>query len=152
MVYSMNEPVQLAKAGVALDVLEVSNVSNLASVGLITSDNLINTNPELVQKMVRAIQRGIRDTIANPDAAFDSTIKVAPDAKGSDPDLSRQVLKETVKFMVSDTVKGQPFGYTDPKLWASSEQFLLDTKLIRTPVDPTAAYTNQFIKDTEGKY
>lgn len=152
MVYSMNEPVQLAKAGVALDVLEVSSVSNLASVGLITSDSTISSNPELVQKMVRAIQRGLRDTIANPDAAFDSTVKVAPDAKGSDPDLQRQVLKETVKFMVSDSVKGQPYGYTDPKLWTSSAQFLLDTKLIRNPVDPASAFTNDFIKADVGKY
>lgn len=152
MVYSMNEPVQLAKAGVALDVLEVSSVTNLASVGLITSDALISSNPELVLKMVRAVQRGIRDTLANPDAAFDSTIKVAPDAKGTDSDLQRQVLKETVKFMTSDMVKGQPYGYTAPKLWVSSQQFLLDTKLIRTQVDPLTAYTNDFIKADEGKY
>jgi NitT/TauT family transport system substrate-binding protein len=152
MVYSMNEPVQLAKAGIAVDVIEVSSVTNLASVGLITSDSLISSNPQLVQKMVRAIQLGIRDTIANPDAAFDSTIKVAPDAKGTDADLSKQVLKETVKFMTSDTVKGQPYGYSDPKLWETSAQFLLDTKLIRTKVDPATAFTNDFIKPDQGKY
>lgn len=152
MVYSMNEPVQLAKAGVALDVIEVSSVSNLASVGLITSDSLISSNPELVQKMVRAVQKGLRDTIANPDAAYDSSVKITPDAKGSDADLTRQVLKETVKFMTSDTVKGQPYGYTDPKLWTTSQQFLLDTKLIRTQVDPVTTYTNDFIKADEGKY
>ncbi len=152
MVYSMNEPVQLAKAGVAVDVIEVSSVTNLASVGLITSDSMISSNPQLVQKMVRAIQLGIRDTIANPDAAFDSTIKVAPDAKGTDPDLSKQVLKEMVKFMTSDAVKGQPFGYSDPKLWETSAQFLLDTKLIRTKVDPATAFTNDFIKPDQGRY
>jgi NitT/TauT family transport system substrate-binding protein len=152
MVYSMNEPVQLARAGVALDILEVSGINNLASVGLITSENTISTNPQVVQKMTRAVQRGIRDTLANPDAAFDSTVKVAPDAMGTNPDLQRQVLKETLKFMVSDSVKGQPYGYTDPKLWQSSQQFLLETKLIRTQVDPATAFTNEFIKAEEGKY
>lgn len=152
MVFSMNEPVQLANAGVAVDVLQVSSVTNLASIGLITSDSVISSNPQLVQKMVRAIQLGIRDTIANPDAAFDSSIKIAPDSKGSDPNLSKLVLKEMVKYMTSDSVKGQPYGYNDPKLWETSAQFLLDNKLLQTKVDPSTAFTNDFIKADQGTY
>jgi NitT/TauT family transport system substrate-binding protein len=152
MVFSMNEPVQLQKAGVALDVIEVSSVTNLASVGLITSDNLINSNPDLVQKMTRALMKGTKDTIANPDAAFDSSIKVAPDAKGDDAELQKQVLRETVKFMTADTVKGQPVGYIDPKLWDTSAQFLLDNKLIRNKVEAGTAYTSKFIKAEAGTY
>jgi NitT/TauT family transport system substrate-binding protein len=152
MVYSMNEPVQLQKAGVALDIIEVSSVASVASVGLVTGENMINTNPELVQKMTRAVQKGIKDMIDNPDAAFESTIKVAPEAKGDDADLQKSVLKETVKYMVADNVKGQPIGYSDPKVWESSQQFLLDNKLIRTKVDPNTAFTNKFHSSELGKY
>ncbi len=152
MVFSMNEPVQLQKAGVALDIIEVSSVTNLASIGLITSESLLNSNPELAQKMTRAVARGIKDTIANPDAAFESTIKIAPDAKSDDPELQRAVLKETVKFMVSDSVKGQPLGYSDPKVWEVSQQFLLDNKLIRNKVDPNSAFTNKFLSADIGTY
>jgi NitT/TauT family transport system substrate-binding protein len=152
MVFSMNEPVQLQKAGVALDIFEVSSVTSLASVGLITSENLINSNPELVQKMTRAVTKGLKDTIANPDAAFESTIKVAPDAKGADPELQRAVLKEAVKFMVADNVKGQPIGYSDLKVWEISQQFLLDNKLIRTKVDPNIGFSNKFVSADIGKY
>ncbi len=87
---------------------------------LITSDNLIASNPLLVQKMVRAVTRGLKDTIANPDEAFERTIKVVPDAKGADPELQKQVLKATAEFMVADNVKGQPLGYSDPKVWEAS--------------------------------
>ncbi|MEI6043446.1 MAG: ABC transporter substrate-binding protein [Chloroflexota bacterium] len=152
MVFSMNEPVQLQKAGVALDIIEVSSVSNLASVGLITGESLIKSNPELVQKITRAVTRGLKDTIANPDAAFDSTVKVAPDAKGADPELQRAVLKETVKFMVAENVKGQPIGYSDPKVWETSQQFLLDNKLIQSKVDSTIAFSNKFVSADIGKY
>jgi len=152
MVYSMNEPTQLQKAGVALDLIEVSSVSNLASIGLITSESIISSNPDLVQKMVRAVTHGLKDTIANPDAAFESTIKVAPDAKGQDPDLQRQVLKETVKFMSSDAVKGQPYGYSDPKVWDNSQKFLFDNLLLRTKVDSNLAFTNKFLVADLGKY
>ena len=152
VVYSMNEPVQLQSAGVALDIIEVSSLTNLASVGVITSENLINTQPDLVQKMVRASTHGIKDTLADADAAFESTIKIAPDAKGDNPTLQRQVLKETVKFMTADNVKGQPVGYSDPKVWTTSAQFLLDNKLISTKVDPNTAFSNKFVSTEVGKY
>lgn len=152
MVYSMNEPVQLQKAGVPLNVIEVSSVTNLASIGLVTSDGLIASNPDLVQKMTRAIQRGFKDTIANPDAAFASTIKVAPDAKGTDPDLQKTILEATAKYMSSDSVKGQVIGYNDPKLWQNTVQFLLDNKLIQNKVDANSAYTDKFLNADVGKY
>lgn len=151
MVFSMNEPVQLEKAGVAVDKIEVSSIYNLASVGLATSESVIAQNPELVQKIVRAMQHGLKDTIANPDAAFDSTIKVAPDAKGDNPDLQRAVLKETVKYLSNDSVKGQPIGYSDPKLWENTAQFLFDNKLTRVKVEAGPSFTNKYLS-TDIKY
>ncbi len=151
-VYSMNEPVQLKAAGVDLDVIEVSSLSNLASIGVITSENLINTQSDLVQRVVRASTRGMKDTIADPDSAFESTIKIAPDAKSDNPALQKQVLKETVKFMSADNVKGQPVGYSDPKVWEASQQFLLDNKLIANKVDAATAINNKFVSAEVGKY
>ncbi len=152
MVYSMNEPVQLQKAGVALDIIEVSSLSPLASVGLVTSEGLINSNPDLVQKVTRAFARGVKDTIADPKAAFESTIKVAPDAKGDDPELQKQVLIETAKFLVADNVKGQIIGYSDPKVWESTQQFMLDNKLLKSKVDVNAAFSNKYLSAEVGKY
>lgn len=152
MVYSMNEPVQLQKAGLELNVIEVSSLSALASVGLITGESQINSNPELVGKVVRATERGIKDTLANPDAAFESTIKVAPEAKGDNPELQKAVLKETVKFMSAYNVRGQAFGYSDPKVWETTAQFLLDNKLIKTKVDAASGFTNKFLSTEIGVY
>ncbi|MDB5080238.1 MAG: hypothetical protein JWP00_2162 [Chloroflexi bacterium] len=152
VVFSMNEPVQLRKAGVEINTIEVSSLVSLASIGLITSDSLITSNPELVRKMVRAVTRGLKDTIANPDDAFERTIKVAPDARGADPELQKQVLKATTGFMVADNVKGQPLGYVDPKVWEASEKFLLEQKLLASKIDPSSAYTNKFVNADVGKY
>ncbi len=152
MVYSMNEPVQLQKAGIALDVYEVSNVTNIASVGLVTSESLISSNPDLVQRMTRAVQNGLKDTIASPEAAFESTLKVAPDAKGDNAELQKAVLKETVTFMTAYYVRGQDIGYSDPKVWEATQQFLLDNKLLRNKVDLNTAFTNKFLSQNIGKY
>ena len=152
VVYSMNEPIQLKSAGVDLDVIQVSSISNLASVGVITSENLINTQPDLVQKVITASTHGMKDTIADPASAFDSTVKIAPDAKGSNPDLEKQILTETTKFMVGDNVKGQPVGYSDPAVWQSSTSFMLTNKLIPTQVDATKAFSNKFVNSSVGTY
>lgn len=152
VVFSMNEPLQLRKAGVNINTIEVSSLASLASIGLVTSDNLIASNPVLVQKMVRAVTRGLKDTIANPDDAFERTIKVAPDAKGADSDLQKQVLKATTKFMVADNVRGQALGYSDPKVWEASAKFLLDQKLLVGKLDPVSAYSNKFVSAEVGKY
>lgn len=152
MVFSMNEPVQLRQAGVAIDTIEVSSLSSLASIGLVTGDSLINSNPALVQKMVRAVTKSLKDTIANPGDAFERSVRVAPDSKGSNPDLQKQVLQATATFMTADNVKGQPIGYSDPAVWEASTKFLANQKLLATQIDPASAYTNKFISAEVGKY
>ncbi len=152
VVFSMNEPVQLRRAGMNINTIEVSQLASLASIGLITSDSLIASNPALVKKMVRAVTRGLKDTLANPEEAFERTIKVAPDAKGADPELQKQVLEATAGFMVADNVKDQPFGYSDPQVWEASVKFLTGQKLLAGKLDPVTAFTNKFISSEVGKY
>lgn len=152
MVYSMNEPVALKADGVDINLFEVSANSNLASIGLMAGESLISSNPDLVQRMVRAVQHGIKDTIANPDAAFESTIKVAPDAKSTNPEQRKQVLRETAKYMVNETVKGQPFGFNDAKIWEKTEQFLFDNKLTRTRTDASKGFLNKYLSTEFGNY
>ena len=151
-VYSMNEPVQLQSAGTSLDLLQVADAANLASVGVVTGDKLIKEDRDLVQRMARAIARGIKDTLADPDAAFASSIKIAPDAKGDNSDLQKAVLRETVAYMNSTAVKGQAIGYSIPAQWDASQSFLLAQKLIATKLDPTTVYTNAFVDVANGTY
>lgn len=142
MVYSMNEPIQLQKAGLMINTIEVSSFVNLASIGIITSESLIKSNPVLVEKMVRAVTSGLRDTIADPKSAFESSVKVVPELKSADAVLQQTLLDETVKFMVSDLVKGQPIGYSKPEVWQESQKFLLSNNLLIKQVDASSAYTN----------
>ncbi len=70
VVYIANEPAQIARSCGAVNIIELPPEADLVGNGLITNEATIAGEPELVRGMVRALARGIADTLANPDEAF----------------------------------------------------------------------------------
>ena len=66
-VYAANEPVQLKAQGYEVNEIRVGDYVQLASNGLVTNEETIASDPELVRAMVKVLLRGIADTIQNPD-------------------------------------------------------------------------------------
>jgi len=141
--YAMNEPVQLRTAGKEVRVFYFDQYANLPSNGLITNEDTIQRRPALVQGMVRAFLRGLRDTIADPDAAFAITKQVVPEVGGQNEALQRAVLAECIRFW-----QGEPLGQSDPASWRAVVDLLRQVKLLNVDVDPETLYTNRFV---EGK-
>jgi NitT/TauT family transport system substrate-binding protein len=149
MVYAANEPTQLRSKGFNVSTLLVSDYMQLASNGLATNEKTLKDNPELVRKVVRATLKGIQDTIDNPTDAFDQSVKQVPGAGGDNRELQMRVLEETIKLMQpkeGDPAAGQPLGWTDPDVWAATQDFLFDAKLITKKGDVNEMFTNQFIE------
>ena len=60
VIYANNEPYQLQKLGYEFDLVKVADYMKLTSNGLLTNEETIAENPELVQGMVDAILKGRR--------------------------------------------------------------------------------------------
>ncbi len=151
MVYAANEPVQLRSKGFNVSTLPVSDYVRLASNGLVTNEQTLKNNPDLVGRVVRATLRGIKDTIADPQGAFEQALKQVPEAGGADRDLQLQVLKETVRLMqtrpgANDPADSHPLGWTDRDVWTATQDFLYDVKLINKKASVDQMFTNQFIE------
>ncbi len=140
--YAMNEPVQLREAGHEVQVLYLDEYAHLPSNGLITNEETIEKHPELVQGMVRAFLRGLKDTIADPDAAFAITKEIVPEMGGENEPLQRAVLAECVRFW-----QGEPLGQSDPASWQAVTDLLLRLGLLSGKVDPETMYTNRFVTE-----
>ena len=138
--YALNEPVQLRESGYAITAFYLDQYTRLVSNGIITNDETIKKNPKLVQGVVRAFLRGLKDTLADPDAAFEIARKRIPEMDEATAKLQRAVLEESIAFW-----KGEPLGASDPQAWAESVAFMKQLGLITTDLDPEALYTNQFI-------
>jgi NitT/TauT family transport system substrate-binding protein len=139
VVYIANEPVQLTQAGVEVNVIQVSDYIDLVANGLITNETVIQQNPDLVRRMVRASLRGLEYTLAHPEEAFAIARQAVPEITDEDAPTQRAVLEASIGLWQSD----QP-GVSDPQAWADSVEFMLDTGLIEAAVDVETLYTNEF--------
>ncbi|HWQ15329.1 MAG TPA: ABC transporter substrate-binding protein [Roseiflexaceae bacterium] len=147
--YGNNEPVQLAQQGIPVNVIRVADYFPLASDGIIVSEKLIAEQPEVVRGFVRATLRGMQDTIANPDEAFQISLEYIPELKQADEatrQLQRTVLQETLPYWQSEQTAEQGLGFTDEASWRATHTFLRDSGLLKQDVDISQAFTNHFIK------
>jgi NitT/TauT family transport system substrate-binding protein len=143
--YAVNEPVQLRAAGKSVTVLNVADYIDLVSVGLVSNEATTGSHPDLVKALVRGTMRGLQDTIDNPDAAMDTTIKYVPEAGGANRAVQLQVLKEAIKLMQPDVSKGQRLGVSSPAAWQQSQDFLLAVGLIPKATLVDSMVTNAFL-------
>jgi len=138
--YAMNEPVQLAQSGYATTVFYLDEYTHLVSNGLISSDEVIASAPDLVQKVVNGLLQGIRDTLEDPDAAFAITRQYIPEMDDATATLQRAVLDACLPFWQADHL-----GYNEPSHWAETVQLLRELGLLKADLPPEELYTNEFI-------
>jgi len=139
-VYTNNEPLQLRAKGYDLTELRVADYVELASNGLITNEKTISQNPDLVRAMVKAILKGTADTMADPEAAYQTSLAYVTNLAQADTAVQKQVLATTIGLWKADRL-----GYSDPKSWDNMQTVLLDMGLLSQPLDLSKAFTNQFV-------
>ena len=140
VIYANNEPIQLAALGYDIDLIRVADYLQLTSNGLITNEETIANNPELVSSMNRAISRGIADVLADPDHAFEVSKKYVENLDQADQDIQREVLDASIAFW-----RAEQLGFTAPEAWENMQAILLDMGLLSQPLDLKQAYSNEFI-------
>lgn len=139
-IYVANEPVQLAARGYDLTVLRVADYVPLVANGLITNEATLQKEPELVKKMVRAVLKGIADTIQDPDAAYEISKKYVDNLAQADEAVQKQVLAASIALWQSETP-----GWSDPTGWQNMNALLAQMGLIQQPVELDPAFSNDFL-------
>lgn len=135
--YANNEPVQLAGMGEDVNVIYVADYIDMVANGLITNEQTIAENPEIVEAFVRATLRGLTDTLANPDEAFEVSKKFV---EGLEDDR-KPVLEASLELWQADTL-----GVTDGASWQQTQDILLQMGFLDAPVaDLDGAFTNEFV-------
>ena len=140
VVYANNEPIVLEAEGVPVNVLRVADYVTLASNGLVTNEATLNQDPDLERRMIRATLRGLGDVLEDPDAAFDISRGYVEGLSGANEEVQRKVLEESLRFWRTDRL-----GYSRPEAWRNMQQVMLDSSLLRAPLDLDQAYTNEFL-------
>lgn len=140
--YIVNGPVQLRLAGQEVVVIPVSDFIDLPSNGIITNDKTIQERPELVRALVSALMRGLVDTLAAPDAAFEASLAAVPEAGGAQAPVNRAIFDESLKLWQADKAE---LGLSDAQAWTNAAAFMKQMGLIQADVNPADLFTNEFV-------
>ncbi len=139
--YVSNGPVQLRLAGQEVNVISVADYIDLPANGLVTNDQLMADNPELVQRMVNALLAAYRYTLDNPDEAFEISLRAVPEAGGDNEAANRAIFDASLPLWKADETL---FGRSDPLVWQQAAEFMLEMGLIDTAVATEGIVTNRF--------
>jgi NitT/TauT family transport system substrate-binding protein len=131
---------QLRALGIAVTEIRVADYAQLAANGLLAGEKVITEDPELVRAFVGAFLKGLEDTIADPDEAFELSTPHIPNFSELDAQVQKQVLTISIEQWQTD----RP-GYSDPQAWENMQEVLLDMGLIPGGMDLGKAFTNEFI-------
>jgi NitT/TauT family transport system substrate-binding protein len=144
VVYIANEPTQIRALGHEVSLLQVSDYLSLVGNGLLTNETTIQNNPDLVRRMVEATYRGIADTLADPDEAFEISKQYVENLAQSDQAVQKQVLATSIELYQDGD---HPLGFSDRQAWENMQDLLLRMGLIAAPLDLDQAYTNEFLPE-----
>jgi NitT/TauT family transport system substrate-binding protein len=140
VVYTANEPIVLRSQGFEFNELRVADYVQLIANGIVTNEDTITNNPDLIRAFANALAKGIADTIANPNEAYEISLKFVENLKDQDKDVQMQVLTTSIEFW-----KAERIGFSDSQAWENMNELLVKMELIPEPIDLSKAFTNEFI-------
>jgi NitT/TauT family transport system substrate-binding protein len=111
---------------------------------LMTTDQMIAQNPELVTRFLRASLRGWRAAIEEPEAATEATLQYA---RETDSTLQVQMMAASVPLI--HTGEDQ-IGWMRADIWAGMHDILLEQGLLDEAMDVNEVYTMEFLQEVYG--
>ena len=107
---------------------------------IVTSEDMISSNSEMVDKFMDAVVKGYTFAAENPDESADILIKHAPE-------LDAELVKASQEFLSPRYIDdAESFGVQKAEVWDRYTQWLYDQGFIETLVDSSKAFTNDFVK------
>ena len=144
-VYSTGGVIRARQAGYELNLIWPGDYGvHVYADTLITTDQLIAENPDLVTRFLRATLRGWREAIEDPEAAVASTLKYAKEA---DAELQAQMMEASLPLI--HTGEDQ-IGWMRAEVWQGMHDILLEQGLLDEPVDLGKVYTMEFLQKVYG--
>lgn len=108
---------------------------------IITSEKQIAGSPALVKRFMHATAQGYQFAIQHPDEAAGLLIQQVPELA-----TSADIVKASARWLAGQYQAGAPrWGEQKLEVWRRFGDFALKAKILDKPVDPAAAFTNDFL-------
>jgi NitT/TauT family transport system substrate-binding protein len=108
---------------------------------ILASDETIQKNPQLIQKLVRATIKGMKDIMSDPKAATTVYVAHVPAHKGKEA----SILKALEMYNQYVYAKQKTPGHMDETRLAELQKFYVDNGVVPKAAPLNELYTNQFV-------
>ena len=106
---------------------------------LITNEDMIKSQPDVVKAFVQATARGYAYAIQHPDESADILLKAAPD-------LDANLVKESAKWLAPQfQAEASRWGEQKQSVWQGFTDFLVKNGALKAPIDVKAAFTDDYL-------
>ncbi len=140
MAFVTNEVVALKQQGFETNVILPSDYGiDVYSNVIFTTEEMIQNQPDLVEKFLRATMRGYEEAMSDPKHAAQLSVEWNEDLTVENEQASMQASLPLIKPAGS-----QPGMMTD-EAWEKAHQFVLDQEMMEGSVNISDAYTLSFL-------
>jgi ABC-type nitrate/sulfonate/bicarbonate transport system substrate-binding protein len=139
--YSLNEPLAAEERNVPVQEIFCGDWG-VPAVGdtIFTTERLVHDNPSKVTAFLQGVIQGWRYAIQHPDEAVADTLQVSPSLER---DHQARMFKATVDLIQASSA---PLGSFDISKWNQMYKMMLESGLLKTPVDMDTVYNQTFIE------
>jgi NitT/TauT family transport system substrate-binding protein len=113
--------------------------------GLLTSNKLIQTNPGLVRRFVKAYLESLAYVAAHPDEAVAMIVKANPEYQGKESVLREELDFDIAHSFFDASTAANGIGYISPAQWAGTVTMLQKEGNLPASASTTAGFTNAFV-------
>ena len=106
---------------------------------IISSNEVLESDPEMVEAFLRATEKGYRDAIADPDAAAEVLSSYAPN-------YDIELLKRSQEYLADKYMEDtEVWGEMKDEVWDNYSAFLEEYGVIDEAIPAAECYTNEFL-------
>lgn len=105
---------------------------------IITNNDVLNANKDLVKKFIGAVSKGYTYASEHPQESADILLKHAPE-------LDKALVYKSQEVISTQYIDGHPWGYIDPTRWNNFYQWLNENNLVESTLEMNTGFTNEFI-------
>ena len=129
------------EAGAKVDILPADVYFKSMAQAILASDETIQKNPQLVQKLVRATLRGMKDIMANPKEAAKAYVEHVAVHKGKEASIEQMFMMYNKYVYLNQKVAGT----MDEARLGELQTFYVANGVVPSAVPLKDLYTNQFV-------
>ncbi len=140
--YYTHESIALENEGYPVNVIRMEDwgVPDYYELVLVTSEDYLSENPQIVERFTRAVIKGYTKAINDPQAGVDTLIKYVPEI---DADIDRPGAN-LLKTLWQD--EDGNFGTQKLEKWESFSNWMHENQITDNLVDPSKSFTDQYTK------